>query len=581
MISRHGSRIDNLFSLCDLSQHAALSHADDLHFTASLMLDIRQCPRFICIWIRPPRQTRDSIKVISTAYFNLPTLSPAIPTLSLITLHFMSSTHFANEVETASRPLQVARTSVYEHIEDSVMYSATPGYPPWQSNGHYIQPQNAYTAVPARQTFAPGTLPPPPPTYHPPPFGAQAPPPPPPLAQAAAPSPAKKQWSPAIRDYVSRSFAQENAISEVSKPELEVRLRSIITDMAASGRLDTIDWPNYPLPQQIIMEERTRATTTPFVVASNSISNQSSYPNTSGHRFPSTTPNRKRKSNDMSDELDVQTTQPPWQKNSKPSSGLADRVSFAPVDKRQKMEEPKAMSKLNLEARKKRFDAGRSGYASPTTPHTPHGNSPEPEQVGPIVGRSQKLEKNYFRLTSAPNPDDVRPLPILKQTLELLKKKWRSESNYVYICDQFKSLRQDLTVQHIKNDFTTMVYEIHARIALEKGDLGEYNQCQTQLRALYKLGLGGRPVEFKAYRILYFIHTCNRTDMNDVLSELTPADKKEDAIKHALDVRSALALGNYHKFFQLYLKVPNMGAYLMDMFVERERLAALARMCKT
>lgn len=87
-----------------------------------------------------------------------------------------------------------------------------------------------------------------------------------------------------------------------------------------------------------------------------------------------------------------------------------------------------------------------------------------------------------------PDPANVRPLPVLRQTLELLKKKWRAESNYNHICDQFKSMRQDLTVrspawcriivaqdsaqvQRIKNDFTVSVYEIHARIALEKVSL--------------------------------------------------------------------------------------------------------------
>jgi hypothetical protein len=183
-------------------------------------------------------------------------------------------------------------------------------------------------------------------------------------------------------------------------------------------------------------------------------------------------------------------------------------------------------------------------------------------------------------LTSAPNPDTVRPLHVLHKTLDLLKKKWKKDNNYGYICDQFKSLRQDLTVQHIRNEFTVSVYEIHARIALEKGDLGEYNQCQTQLRALYAQNLGGHPTEFKAYRILYFIHTRNWTAMNDALADLTAADKRDPAVKHALDVRSALALGNYHRFFQLYLDTPNMGAYLMDMFVDRERLSALAAMCK-
>jgi len=39
-------------------------------------------------------------------------------------------------------------------------------------------------------------------------------------------------------------------------------------------------------------------------------------------------------------------------------------------------------------------------------------------------------------------------------------------------------------------------------------------------------------------------------------------------------------LGNYHRFFRLYLDTPNMGAYLMDMFVTRERLLALSNICR-
>ena len=40
-------------------------------------------------------------------------------------------------------------------------------------------------------------------------------------------------------------------------------------------------------------------------------------------------------------------------------------------------------------------------------------------------------------------------------------------------------------------------------------------------------------------------------------------------------------MGNYHLFFFLYNTVPNMGGYIMDHFVERERIRALLVMTKS
>jgi SAC3 family protein LENG8/THP3 len=355
---------------------------------------------------------------------------------------------------------------------------------------------------------------------------------------------------------------------------MEVRLKQTISAATDSNSLLTIDWDHLPLPQEMIRHERVqnallwRQESVNLHMAGNNLSS------------PVDVTSRKRKSQEMAGDEDS-SSNPPWRTTNN-INGFEDRVSFQPAkerfDKRQQslqdVDAKQNTSKFqkNLEKRQRRFDGG---YKSSYKP------SPSPEPVsGPVIGTCQTLEKQYFRLTSAPIPSQVRPEPILRQALDLLKKKWRKEGNYSYICDQFKSMRQDLTVQRIKNEFTVTVYEIHARIALEKGDLGEYNQCQTQLRALYAQNLGGNPVEFKAYRILYFIHTCNRTALNDVLADLTTAEKEQKAIKHALDVRSSLALGNYHRFFRLYLDTPNMGAYLMDMFVVRERLAALSNMCK-
>lgn len=350
---------------------------------------------------------------------------------------------------------------------------------------------------------------------------------------------------------------------------MEVRLKAVITAAAEDGTLDVINWATLALPQQMIQNER------------HAMATASSF-----------TGPRKRKTEDEDLGNATNDTSPPWRKSAKPNA-FHDRISYASqtqadrVDKRtrKRLEEIRAKneSKYNgdLERRRQRFENGNSQNASPRPWNSSQSQSPQPgASTGPVIGTCQDIEKRYFRLTAPPKPETVRPLPVLEKTLDHLKKKWRSENNYAFICDQFKSLRQDLTVQHIKNEFTVNVYEIHARIALEKGDLGEYNQCQTQLRALYKQNLGGHPEEFVAYRILYFIHTCNRTDMNDVLADLTPADKRQPAVQHALNVRSALALGNYHKFFRLYLDTPNMGGYLMDMFVGRERLAALANICK-
>lgn len=239
-----------------------------------------------------------------------------------------------------------------------------------------------------------------------------------------------------------------------------------------------------------------------------------------------------------------------------------------------------------------------------------------------VKGTCQTLEKNYFRLTAPPCPSLVRPQPILEQHLSNLKHSYYHCGkvhdgrlrDYIWYCSQFKALRQDLTVQRLTNGFSVDVYETHARVALEEDDINEYNQSQTQLKELYDLidaqvagGTGGKHKqtkqqqqaekekevalknrnEFIAYRIIYYVFLSgNRkyeggsSDIFKIMLQLTPEQRKDECIQHALLVRAAVADNDYHNFFKLQDTAPNMSDYLMDKIVPSVRRDALQRICR-
>lgn len=232
--------------------------------------------------------------------------------------------------------------------------------------------------------------------------------------------------------------------------------------------------------------------------------------------------------------------------------------------------------------RLKRFEAESEQHAKSAHPTYLENPEFDPDSFI-VIGTSQELSKPYLRLTSAPDPFTVRPQPVLEKSLAWIRSKWSDGAEYGFVCDQLKSIRQDLTVQRIKNSFTSLVYETHARIALEKGDFGEFNQCQTQLKILHEdpeLSPFEYRSEFAAYRILYMIKTRNRLDLTKEIAELPDDLRSSAAVKFALELNAATTLGNYVSFFRLYSEAPFMSAYLIDGFCQRQRLTALTSICK-
>uniref|UniRef100_A0A0A9XQ69 Leukocyte receptor cluster member 8 n=2 Tax=Lygus hesperus TaxID=30085 RepID=A0A0A9XQ69_LYGHE len=194
-----------------------------------------------------------------------------------------------------------------------------------------------------------------------------------------------------------------------------------------------------------------------------------------------------------------------------------------------------------------------------------------------LIGTCELLEKCYLRLTSAPKESDVRPKHVLIKSLERVNEIWERTHDYRRASELLKAIRQDMTVQGIRDEFSIQVYEMHARLALQTLDHSEFNICQSVLKALYNevSPTLTNEDEFTAYRLLYYLFTRDISDLTALMTELLLCRKNErsDSIQHSLDVALAWLLGCQHRIFKLYTSAPLHSSYVMNLFLPRERAA--------
>lgn len=208
-----------------------------------------------------------------------------------------------------------------------------------------------------------------------------------------------------------------------------------------------------------------------------------------------------------------------------------------------------------------------------------------------IIGTCTVIEKPYFRLTSEPQSCDIRTLATIKQAFKLLMIRWKTKpkKDYLYVGGQFKSIRQDLRVQHIRSKLTVDVYEENAKICLEVGDFSEYNQCQAQLKELYLISNDycQNMLLFLSYRLLYESVTKNFASVSSIiksqkiylrtsssLNKYSFAYQSERMRKHmqnVIQIIRALYKMDYYNFFRIYQILNKYAQYILDQILFKIR----------
>ena len=191
---------------------------------------------------------------------------------------------------------------------------------------------------------------------------------------------------------------------------------------------------------------------------------------------------------------------------------------------------------------------------------------------GVIIGTCKKLEKDYFRLKEAPNPDEVRSEKVLEKAFLYVLGKYKKNHDYDYINNQLKSIRQDLSIQLIEDKFSMEIYETHAEIALEFDDISEFQQCVSALKKYYKRfknPLDEKVIRNRAYELLCSLKSKDIQNCNVyfLIRDIPPEAMHNKDIQFVLKIKRAFDNDNFFEVFKLYRNANSDFKHIVKHFL--------------
>ena len=173
-----------------------------------------------------------------------------------------------------------------------------------------------------------------------------------------------------------------------------------------------------------------------------------------------------------------------------------------------------------------------------------------------MIGTSTKLEKEYFRAHSEMinDSENVRPLHVLVNAYDFVMNKYKETKDYKYILNQLKSIRQDMLLQNIKNDFCVKVYETSTEISILNEDMENANITLSMLiRDLYTTIHSENEYQFYRYYLIYNI-LYDIKEMNYIIQE-EKFNSYKNRMRDIIDIMKAMNEKNFIKLFSLFSKL--------------------------